>query len=297
MHQDPSGNPEGDEVMDAATEKMSGELRDELAANNTRRMVDPRTQPARFHNLKAMGQSALHCLQSFQYEDDRNSLAIRIGSGTHALLFDQPIVQFSGKVRRGKDWDTFKAANSNKTILNAKEHAKATAIANAIKSHPTAARLIYSPDVVFEQSIEWDQGGRKRRSTPDARGTYHLVELKTTRCAEPGRFSRDAMFRAYHAQIADYACAIEAKVGIKPRDCFLIAVESVPPYAVTVMRLTERALEMGERLCRAWMERLRACEDSQAWPAYCETITDFDVPEDDLDLVFADEDADEEDAA
>lgn len=281
--------------MDSATEQMTAELRDEIAANSTRRLVDPRSMPLRFHHLKAMGQSALHCLQSFQY-DDRDSLAIRIGAGTHALLLGQPVAQFTGKVRRGKEWDSFAAANTNTTILNAKEHAKASAIAGSIKAHPIASRLLFSSDVVHERTIEWMQAGRKRRSTPDARGTYHLVELKTTRCAEPGRFARDAMYRGYHAQVADYAAAIESTVGIKPRDCYIIAVESVAPYAVTVLRLTQRALEMGERLCRTWFERFRACEDSGAWPAYCDSVTDFDVPDDEIGLVFGEEgesDADE----
>lgn len=279
--------------MDSAVEQMSAELRDELAANNVRRLVDPRSLPLRFHNLKAMGQSAAHCLQSFQY-DDRDTLALRLGQGTHSLLFGQPVTKFTGAVRRGKAWDEFKVANSNATILNEKEYAKATAIANAIKSHPIASRLLFSPGVVHEQRILWEQAGRKRQSTPDARGTYHLVDLKTTRCAEPGRFARDAMFRGYHAQISDYAAAIEATVGIKPRESYIIAVESVPPYAVTVLRLTERALDMGARLCRTWFERFRACEEAGSWPSYCESITDFDVPDDELDLVFEDKaDADD----
>ncbi len=104
------------------------------------------------------------------------------------------------------------------------------------------------------------------------------------------------MFRGYHAQVADYRAAIKAKVGVPPRDCFIIAVESAAPYAVTVLRLTERALDMGDRLLAVWMERLRACEDSNSWPAYCQSVTDFDVPDDELDLVFGDE-SDETDGA
>lgn len=276
--------------MDTATETMTADLRDELAANsNAATPIDPRTRPARFHNLKEMGRSPLHCFESFQDDSDRSSLALRLGAGTHALLFGQPVAVFTGKVRNGKVWDAFKAEHDGTVILNAKEHARAEAISNAIRSHEIASRLLFSPGTRHEESILWEQDGRARRSTPDARGAYHLVELKTTRCAQPDRFMRDAMFRAYHAQVADYRAAIEASVGVKPRDCYIIAVESVRPCAVTVLRLTDRALEMGDRLCRLWMERLRACEASNEWPPYCQSATDFDVPDDELDLVFGDE--------
>lgn len=275
--------------MDAETEMMTAELRDELASNDRRRVVDPRNEALRFHNLKAMGQSAQHCFQSFQHGREE-SLALRLGSGTHALLFEQPVVVFTGKVRNGKVWDAFKAEHAGRLILNAKEHAKAKAIAQSIRNHPIASRLLFAPDTIHESPIYWEQDGRRRRSTPDARSKAHLVDLKTTRCAEPERFARDARFRGYHAQLADYRAAMVASNGYAPKDCYIVAVESVEPYAVTCLRLTERALEIGDRMCRGWFERFRACEESNTWPGYCESITDLDVPDDDIDLLFGDED-------
>ena len=275
--------------MNAAAEEMTAELRDELAASNVRRLVDPRTKPLRFHNLKAMAASAAHCFESFQSDNDYDTLATRIGSGTHAILFNQPFAVFTGKVRNGKVWDAFKVEHDGKAILSVKEHSKAQAIADAIRSHEIASRILFSADVRHEQRIEWEQAGRARRSTPDALGTYHLAELKTTKCAQPDRFMRDAMWRGYHAQVADYCAAVEAKRGIKPREAYIIAVETVRPYAITPLKLTPRALEMGDRLCRLWFERFRACEDSNTWPGYCESVTDFDVPDDELELIFGEE--------
>lgn len=275
---------------------MTAELRDELAANNLRRLIDPASRPARFHNLKAMGQSAAHCFQSFQDERDKESLSMRLGSGSHAILFGQPVALFdapskkgTGKSpRNGAVWEAFKAAHADEVILNAKEMRRAQSIANAIKSNEIAARLLFSPGVKFEETILWKQGNRTRRSTPDARGTSYIVDLKTTRCAEPDRFTRDAIRYGYHAQLADYRCAVEALVGVKPKECYIIAVETVPPYAVTTLELTARALDRGEALCRGWMERLLVCEENSHWPAYRECIETFDVPDDDIDLVFGD---------
>lgn len=276
--------------MDSTAEIMSAELRDELAESTRRRLINPADEPVRFHHLKAMGQSALHCFASFQ-SDREESLALRLGAGTHALTFGQPVVVWTGKVRNGKVWDAFKAEHAGKIILNQKEHAKSKAIADALRSHPIASRLLFGPDVLHEDTIWWEQDGLRRRSTPDARSKSHLVELKTTRCADPERFARDARFRGYHAQVADYRDAMIAANGYAPKDCYLIAVESVRPYAVTVFRLTDRALELGQRAVRGWRERFVECLKSNAWPSYCESIADFDVQDDaDLELLFGDDD-------
>ena len=58
-----------------------------------------------------------------------------------------------------------------------------------------------------------------------------------------------------HAQLSFYRDALEHR-----GPCYLIAVETVAPYAVTVMHLTERALLEGDKLNRMWLERLAQCE-------------------------------------
>lgn len=270
---------------------MTAELRDELASNACRLLVDPRTVPVRFHHMKAMGQSAAHCLAAFQEPDWKQSLALRIGSGVHAMLFrDRPVVRWDGKVRNGKVWDAFKADHSGSVILSKSEHAKSESIAEAINRHDQARSLLFANGALLESTIEWEQLGRSRRSTPDVRAPGYLVELKTTRCAQPDRFTRDGTFRGYHAQLADQRLAAQYATGRKPDAAYIVAVETVRPYAVTVLELTPRALDRGEALCRGWLERILVCESEGHWPAYCESIQSFDVPDDDIELAFADAD-------
>lgn len=279
--------------MDVETEQMSAELADELASNE-RRVVDPRGVPARFFHLKAMAQSPAHCFDAFQSTRAWDSLATRIGSGTHAMLFNKPVVMWTGKVRNGKVWDKFRADNAGSTILTRKEWARAEAIAGAIRRHSEASELLFGTGTVHEQTIEWEQCGRKRRSTPDVRAPHYVVELKTTRCAQRDRFVRDGLFRAYNAQVADQLLAVEAHTGKRPSKGYVVAVETTSPYPVTVLEMTPRALERGEQLCRMWLERLLVSEAANYWPAYSECIESFDVPDDDIELAFGD---DEEAAA
>lgn len=253
-------------------------------------IVDPRTVPARFHHLKAMSRSGAHAFDAFQ-ASDRDSLAIRLGAGAHAMLFNQPVSVFLGAVRRGKEWDAFKARAGAGVILNAKEHAQASAIANAVRSHPTAARLLFAEGNKFEHTIIWEQNGRARRSTPDCHSPRHVVELKTTRNSDPRSFVYDALRSCYHAQVADQCAAVEFSYGTKVTDAYVVAVENVKPYVVQCYRITSRALEQGARMCRLWLEQLQACEAANFWPGYQQTMADLDLQDGNVELVFGEEGA------
>lgn len=246
--------------------------------------------PIRFSHLKAMARSPLHAKHAM--DDSREqTLSMRLGSATHSMILGgQPVVVYPGAVRRGKEWDAFKAEHDAAIIVNQTEHDTASAIASAVRGSPVASRVLFQPEMVYEGTILWEQSGRARRSTPDARGHWHLVELKTTRDAEPGHFQRDAVRGAYHAQLADQARAIESATGRHPRDVYVVAVENTPPHAVSVHRLTPGALERGRKLCDEWMGKLIECEQSGKWPSYADTIVDFDVAPDLSDLVWAEED-------
>jgi hypothetical protein len=239
--------------------------------------VDPRTLPVRFSRLKNMARSPLHYWQSCQFSDD-DSLARRLGSGVHALVFDQPHAVFTGKVRRGKAWDAFKAEHDGVAIMNLREHRRARAIADAILRHPVAHDLMFGAGAVIEQPIDWEWLGRACSSRPDSLASIRITDLKSTASSEPSEFTRQALRMHYHAQLAFYEMA--AGAAPEPRAHYLIAVEQKLPHAVTVFQLTAAALELGQKLCRVWMERLLGCEKSNDWPEYVADVIPLDVPDD-----------------
>lgn len=266
-------------------ESLSAELRDELAESSRRRIIDPRTVPVRFSRLKKFSQSAAHYFAACQF-DDSDSLAMRIGRGTHALLFGAPLVVWPQR-RQGKAWDSFEAANAGKEILTTSEHAKALGMANAIRRHSLAAPLLFN-GTVLEREIHWNVEGRRCQGTPDCVGPGRVVDLKTAQTSEPDRFTRKATWMSYHAQLAWYQDGLELAGKQRPEECYIVAVESSEPYAVTVLRLTERTLDQGRRLSRLWWERLRVCEASNEWPAYTQSIVEFDLPDNDADGLIID---------
>ena len=245
----------------------------------------PRDYPVRFSRLKRMAQSPAHYLASLA-EDQGDTLSMRLGRGVHALLTGTPqVVVYPGKVRRGAAWDQFREEHCNDEILTQPELEQADMLCAAVARNVEAERLMQGE---FERTIAWKLQGRQCQGTPDVIGGSYIVDVKTTRCSDPYRFTYDALRRQYHAQLAWYRQGVSLSGLGTRRDAYIIAIESVAPHPVTVMRLTERALEKGERLCRLWFERLLGCEENDHWPGYCEAVVDLDVS-DDAELVFGDD--------
>jgi hypothetical protein len=247
-------------------------------------VIDPRTVPVRFSRLRAMARSPLHYLDACQ-DDRADTLSMRLGRGAHALVLGTPVVMFDG-VRRGKEWDAFKAAHENVEILNGREFSEAAGLADAIRRHDLAASILLGADVVREQRLEWRWLGLDCAGTPDARTEHMVADLKTTVCSEPVKFIRDATRAGYHAQLAWYALGLEQLGMPRVDDLYVVAVENRRPYAVTVLRLSDEAREAGERLCRAWMERLIGCVENNYWPAYAEQLVPFDVEASEFSLII-----------
>lgn len=276
---------------------LSGQLDRMLRANEAERSgIDPRTVPVRFSHLKQMALSPAHYRYAVQVDRD-DTLSMRLGRGVHSLLLDRPdrVTVFTGKTRQGKVWEAFEAEaeRNNREVLNQREYEVAVGIANAVRSNAKAYELLLD-GTVMESRIDWSMLGRACRSTPDARKPGVLVELKTGRTSQPERFVSSATWMSYHAQLAFYRSAIRWAGG-DVCEAYIVAVESAPPFPVTVLRVTERALDYGDRLVRLWFERLLQCEQSNEWPGYVQSVVEFDVTDDPRDeLVFGDEDETDE---
>lgn len=241
----------------------------------------------RFSTLKHFASSPAH-FRYWQGREMEPSAAMRIGTAVHAAVIGgAPVVRYDG-TRRGKAWDDFEASHPGATILTATEYDTAQACRNAIWYDGEAFKHCGLGIGINERLIEWDFNGVPFRSTPDRyygpSDAATLVELKTTRSAQPAKFLRDATSRHYHAQLGVYRAAL-ASVGVTVAKALIVAVETVPPYNVTVLELTDRALDVGYRTACGWLEQYKVCEASGEWPGYVQGPVTFDIePEMDLDF-------------
>lgn len=261
--------------------------------------ADLRTLPVRFSNLKAMARSPRHyahrALTRFE-----PTAAMRLGTLVHSAVLGaahddegNPIAFYDGE-RKGNAWKDFKAANDGAEIFTTAELEKAKPIAAAALSDPLAMQFLAGQR---EKHIAWEHCGRACSSRLDVLGRHaagaFVADLKTTSDASVMGFQRQAWKMSYAAQLAFYSDAA-AHIGVECVDAYLVAVETSAPYAVTVHRLTKRALDEGRRTYRAWFERLLVCESSRDWPGYALSACEMDVPSWMTDF---DDDADDEDEA
>lgn len=243
-----------------------------------------RSEPVHFSRLKKIRLSPAHYLEA----EDPQTASTRKGDGTHSVLLgSKPVVVYDGGNRddRIAKWREFQAEHEGYCILSPKEHVAVTGMRQSIQQHDRAMALL---DGVRENLIEWQFAGRACAGTPDVvrfglpamrfRGRSYaacegkvVVELKTSRTAAPWSFPWEARRYGYKTQVSWYREGVERTMAYPAgpvTDVFIVAVESTPPYPVTVFRVDERALNEARLEWRNWMDRLLECERSGEFPAY-----------------------------
>lgn len=208
--------------------------------------------------------------------------AMRIGGYVNSLTIGGPhrFVEFDGR-RQGKKWEEFEAAQEpGVDIVNATEAACSRGIAESLLSSPWYQKLLRGN---LEQRMEWTLNGRLCAGTPDAHEPgVVLADLKVTADANPDRFVWHAIKMGWIAQLAWYNRHVEAE------EVYLLVAEAKPPFDVVPWRLTPETLLQGTKTWRLLFEKLMACEASDSWPGYTQTILPLEVPQD-VELEFSDD--------
>jgi hypothetical protein len=267
-----------DDMLAAAGAKVkTAQPRAPVAA----KIVDPRNIDVRFSRLKHFYKSALHYWHAAQNIDDEPSLALRLGTATHAMMFGFEVREWAG-VRNGRAWDVAKLAadRDQVPVVNGAEYSRAQAMCTALRRHKLASDLMFAEGCEYEKQLFWKFGSRKCSSRVDVmnhRLKYHL-DYKTTRDASEAAFQRDAWKRFYPAQLKFYDLAIEASFDWVPKERYIIAQESTAPYDVTVHRPVPAALAISMDTIHQWMDALALCERDNIWPGYAEGVLDFEPP-------------------
>lgn len=229
----------------------------------------PKDGRMHFSNLKNFAKSPAHYAMSCDKESE-DSVSFRIGRALHALVLEGIAPTLYEGIRRGKEWEAFKSEHEGKDILSESEFETVENCFKSIQSNPIAMDILCkAPN--REKYLEWDRAGVPCAGRIDAYGDDVLVEIKTTKCADPKRFLYEAGKFGYHAQMAwyDFALGTQYHQFATPwRDHYIIAVETSAPYTCTVIKLDDLRIDQGHTLCEEWLGKYIECEETGFYPSY-----------------------------
>lgn len=233
--------------------------------------------------LREMGKSPAHYRHRLDTPRE-DTPAMRLGRAIHTAVlepdcFPHEYVVFNGPRRAGKDWDEFALVNSDKTILKADEYDLALDVRDAVRRHKSARRLLRrgKPEVTLKWVDPKTRLRCKARLDWVAPGGV-LVDLKSTRDADPHAFGRLAERMSYHGQLAFYRRGLIA-CGWNPAPVYIVAVEPEAPHDVLVYKVDEDVLLAGDLLVHDYLHRVRVCRKRRSWPGRDQGVQALDFPQ------------------
>lgn len=225
-----------------------------------------------------MAKSPAHYIAAVENEMPTTS-GMDVGTAADLMILGgQRVIAYPGKVRRGKEYDAFEMKHVDAMILTESEYRKANGIAEAVAACEDAVMVLKG---VRQETVYWTNNGRECRGTPDVRSVEgdYISDLKTGETSDPRRFQWKMRNFAYHAAAAWYIAGLNS-LGFSIRSSYIVAVEQQFPHVVTVFKLSDHVLDVGQRLWVTWFEQLQVCESSGFFPPYSQSIVELDWPED-----------------
>lgn len=248
-----------------------------------------------YHSQPAISKSGLDLIHRapalFKYRRENpleQTQAMRMGTLVHTAVLephDLANLVIAPKCDRrtaaGKaEWAAFEAESSGREIVSAFEFETVHAISEAVHEHDAASQALGMLAEV-ETSIFWTDEitDVECRCRPDGILTNDLIiDVKTTRGADPESFAKSIAQYRYHVQAAYYMDGFESATGRKPRGFMFIAVETEPPYLVACYVASEAMILRGRDAYQRDLQTYRECIDTDTWPGLSAIPTIIDLP-------------------
>jgi hypothetical protein len=246
-----------------------------------------------FSTLKYMKKSPLHYKHARDVgrEDSTNLLK---GRAVHTAVlepdqFDQRYAIYTGKTRRGKEWEKFELDHAGQEILKVVEREQAFAMRDAVLRHPAAKKIFASG--LAEQTLVWtdESTGLLCKAKADWLTSIVLADLKSTPDVDGRRFGAMAARMDYFVQLAWYLDAAR-RAGFGVSEAKIVAVEVAAPYDVAVFTLSDDDLLAGRETYRGWLGQVIECIERDEWLGRYPDEQPLSLPK----YVFDDEDQDDD---
>lgn len=142
-----------------------------------------------------------------------------------------------------------------------------------VKKHAVANKLLQEgkPEQVMLYKLQTSEGEIWCKSKVDYLREGVLIDIKTTKNSDTQTFSKSIENFNYFIQGAMYSRGHEIVTG-RSCDFVFIAIESVAPYAVNVIKLSENHNALGYKKVYEAAEIYAKCLKTNVWPSYPEKV-------------------------
>lgn len=241
--------------------------------------------------LDCLLQSPLHYWDRYLNPErvpEKETAALRIGHALHTAILEPHLFTAryacapEGIDRRTKEgkarWTAFLAENAGKTPLNETEFKRVTAMGDAVRAHPTSAKLFITG--APERTVYWtdQETGILCRCRPDWLRPSLIADFKTCEDASMASFQRSIFEYAYHRQVAWYLDGVAAVTGEQHGNFIFIAIEKSRPYAVAHYIMDDEAIALGRKENRRALEVYQRCQQTNEWPGYPLAVQTITLP-------------------
>tara|TARA_R110000822_G_scaffold106754_8_gene235135 strand:+ start:231 stop:1004 length:774 start_codon:yes stop_codon:yes gene_type:complete len=202
-----------------------------------------------FSSLKQFSKSPAHFV-GYKRKIFKQSAPMRRGWLAHLLTLEpekiSELTVLDVSTRANKLYKEAAAVHEKgaEGVFTIKEVIEAQLLANAVKQHPLANKLI-SEAVEVEQHLFWSMEGVKFHGFADVIGKDYIADLKVTD-NEPRKMQRWVLDNLYQMQLAMYKEAVFKDQIDKPiPKCYLITVDPNSPNGVVVYELSSEMVSDG----------------------------------------------------
>jgi hypothetical protein len=254
--------------------------------------ADPIPRPSRSLSSSGARKLMATCPAKYIYEADNPPAptdAMELGSAAHKLVLgtgpELHEMSFPTYNTNAAKEERDAAYDRGAIPLKPKEWDTVHAMAEAIRANELAAVLLGGTGEP-EQALFWRDPPTKvwRRVMIDwlppkePTGRLFLADYKTSDSAHPDAISKKILNFGYHAQGAWIQDAVKALGLAEDVPYFLVVQEKTPPYLVSVVQLTEVALDAGRHENRKAIRLFARCMKSGVWPPYVEGVAQVGLP-------------------
>jgi len=165
------------------------------------------------------------------------------------------------RTKAGKEkYAAFVDEAGDREVLAPELYDTALSIQKAVYGHSGASELLQGGKAEMAAFWKDERTGLDMKAKADYLNT-DIIDLKTTRDASPGSFSKDCANYLYGWQAVYYMRGFE-------RDDFVfIVVEKTPPFVVECYRLDEASLDVARWQLDDAIDKYKMCVDFDDWDA------------------------------